>query len=422
MPIKVSKHAHNPHIIKTIAINILIPAVLLISSVEAHAQKSFEMPPTPVEVAPVELIKVRNSIQFTGVLRPLIATSITAEVDGLITEIYRDEGELVKKGEVIAQLDKSKREIEVRLAKAQLRQSEAELKKLKKGLREEEIRKKQALLKNKTAISEKLKANYERTSKLFSEGIVSKERKQDSKWEFEQAHALQMEAKAELDMAEKGAREEDILIAEQEVEAKRVTLKAFEDNLAKSAVRAKVTGFIISRNKEVGQWVDAGSEIAEIVSMEKVTVTVSVHESKLMQIHPKARVSITFDPYPGKEFAGSIRNIIPNADPKSHAFPVKIEIENKNHELKPGMFAKVNIFTSQERESMAVPPDALIMRGGRFFLFVVVDAKVTEVEVKKGTNQGELVEITGDLKPGDQVVITGNEKLRNGADVNIVKL
>ncbi|MFQ5455321.1 MAG: efflux RND transporter periplasmic adaptor subunit [Nitrospirota bacterium] len=403
-------------------ITILIFISLLVLPVSVHSQKPSKMPPTPVEVASVKPVSVKVSIPLIGIVEPLVSASVVAEVSGVITRCYKDEGDFVKRGEIICQLDRVKREVAVNLASARLKQAEAELEKLKKGLRKEEIRKKKAIMANRKAIANRLKTNYQRMEELSLKGIVSEEEKQNSKWEYEQADALLMEARADLDLAEHGTREEDIIIAEHEVKAKRESLRELKDSLSKTSVRSMITGFIVSKHKEIGEWVDIGEEIVNIISTEKVIVSVSIHESEINSINSGEKAAVRIGTYPDAEFSGTIRHIIPEADPKSHAFPVKIEIDNKEHKIKPGMSANVSLFTAKERRVLGVPRDALVKRGESFFVFAVRDSIAVEIEVEKGESLGSMIEVRGDIRAGDKVVVTGNEGLRNGTSVNVVNL
>jgi RND family efflux transporter MFP subunit len=127
------------------------------------------------------------------------------------------------------------------------------------------------------------------------------------------------------------------------------------------------------------------------------------------------------DALPERTFTGRLKHIIPQADPASRTFPVKIEVANtSDNALKVGMFARVKLHAGTAQAAILVPKDALVRQAAGQVVFVVHEEKARLVPVKTGRVQDGLVEVLeGSLQPGETVVVTGNETLRDQATVMV---
>jgi multidrug efflux pump subunit AcrA (membrane-fusion protein) len=377
------------------------------------------MPPLTVVVAPVTQAELEPSLYLVGTAYPLISSTISAEVAGKIEHFTVDEGTFVEEGEVICQLDKMLKLIEVKRAKAQLERARAELSKLEAGSREEEISQAQALVDNRKAVLEKLRLNKERMEDLFSKGMVTLEQQQNAHWDYEQGLAQLNEAEAVLKLAVEGARSEDVMMAKAVLATQQAELERAQDQLDKVSITVPFSGVITKKHKELGEWVNQGEAVADIINIEKILVYTSIPEKDVQGVKRGQRAEIFFDAYPDRLFTGSIKEIIPQADTKSHTFPVKVELDNKEHKLYAGMFARIKLIMGKQRQVLLAPKDAMLKSDSGRYLFVVRDSIAHRVEVKTGQEKGDAIEVQGELKPGDKVVVTNNEVLRDKMKVMV---
>lgn len=151
----------------------------------------------------------------------------------------------------------------------------------------------------------------------------------------------------------------------------------------------------------------------------KIAQRVDIPEAYYNTIPLGSEVSMTFDSVPNANFVGKVTKKIPRARGRSRAFPVKVELDNPEGQLATGMLARVNLKTPNEgQKSVIVPRDALVPRGPKQILYRVQEKEGTPVaeliEVKPGRYFGEAVEVFGDLRAGDRVIVRGNERLRPG--------
>jgi multidrug resistance efflux pump len=351
-----------------------------------------------------------------------LATTLSAEIAGLTTRFDLREGDVVEAGKtLVAQLKSIDLELAVAEAEAEVAKARADLTRLRRGLRPEEIDEKRAEVQEKKAWVEMYAKDVERIKALVARDMVSVS-------EFNQAEANYLAAKAQyertvrsLRVAELGFRQEEITAAEAEVQRLQTKTKRLREDLHKTVIRAPVSGFITQRYIEVGQWVERGGRVADIIDLSTVLVRVPVHERDIRHVRVGDAATIILDAQPDRRFSGRVKHITPQADLASRTFPVKIEVANTSDSaIKAGMFARVTLRTGVAQPSVFVPKDAVVRRASGSVLFVVHDTQARLVPVKTGRTHEGFIEITeGALQSGDHVVITGNETLQDQAIVAV---
>ncbi len=328
-----------------------------------------EQPPVPVEVAPVVERAVDREIQAVGTVEANLYSTVSAEVEGAVARFDLREGDRVEKGQVLARLRRTDLEIALKEAQANLREKEA--------------------------LFSKAQHDHRRFETLFNEGAVSAA-------ELDRAAASADAAKALKDSAEEAFRK-------------------IADEIRRTTVIAPFSGYIVKKHVELGQWVDEGGKVADLVDIDIVYVLIPINERDIGKIRMGKAATVTVDTYPGRIFKGRIAYIIPQADISSRNFPVKIRVDNsREHLLKAGMFARVSIRYGEPRRGLFIPKDAVVPRGRDQVVFVLDTSRVQERRVETGQGLEEMVEVMkGDLKPGQEVVVVGNEVLSDGTPVEV---
>lgn len=372
--------------------------------------------PIPVVVGTVTAQQVATEVEVVGSVEPQLTTTLSTEIAGSTQHFDLREGDFVQKGTtVVAQLKATELTLAVNEAEAELTKARADLTKLKRGLRQEEIDEKRAEVAEKKAWVEKYAKDVERTKSLVTRDMISMS-------EFDQAEANSLAAKAQyeralrsLRVAELGFRQEEIAAAEAEVQRLQAKVQRLRDDVQKTVIRAPVSGFITNRYAEVGQWVERGGKVADIIDLAAVLVRVPVHERDIRLVHVGDQAVVTLDALPNRTFTGRVKYITPQADLASRTFPVKIEVLNTpDTAIKAGMFARGILRVGATQPAVFVPKDAVVRRASGQVVFVVEDAKARMVPIKTGrTHEGLIEAVEGQLRPGDSVVITGNEMLQD---------
>jgi multidrug efflux pump subunit AcrA (membrane-fusion protein) len=365
---------------------------------------------------------VAPEIEVVGTVEPQLATTLSTEIGGLTVRFDLREGDVVQQGKtVIAQLKATDLELAVTEAEAELAKARETARKLKRGLRPEEIQEKRAEVQERKTWVEKYAKDLERAKSMRTRDIASAS-------EYDLAESTYLAAKAQVErvsqslrVAELGARQEDIAAAEAEVQRLEARVKRLRDDVQKTLLRSPVSGVITQRYTEVGQWLERGGKVVDVIDLRAVLVRVPIHEKDISRLHVGDEAAIVLDALPDRSFTGHVKHIIPQADAASRTFPVKIEVPNTpDSALKAGMFARVRLRAGTAQPSVFVPKDAVVRQPTGLAVFVVQDEKARLVPIKTGRPHDGLIEvIDGGVKPGDTVVVTGNETLRDQAAVMI---
>ncbi len=383
-------------------------------------EPGFRLPPSVVVVEPVVERRIRNQLQVVGTVEPWLSTTVSAEVEGLTERADPEEGDYVKGGEtVLVQLKRTDRLIKLQEANAALAKASEEYKKLRRGLRKEEIDRQRAELQEKMALMEKYESDLKRAKRLFEEKVLDESSYVKANSDYLAAKYQYLRAEKELRLAELGPREEEVAASKAEVERYRAQVRRIQDELGNTTIRSPVSGFLVKKHIEVGQWVVQGGAVADIINIDKVYIRAPVMERNISELRVGDEASIRLDALPGQVFSGRIKHINPQADPASRTFPVKMEVENtRDYRLKSGMFARVTIEYGESNTALLVPKDAVVLQSSSQFVYTVNGDKAHMIRVRTGRSLGGLVEVLGaNLKKGDPVIVVGNEKLRPGAEV-----
>ncbi len=397
-------------IMKNLSLGVFI---LFMSNSSTFAQGPEIDMPIPVKAVVVTKGSLEQSLSLTGTVYPRLKAIVSSEIAGKITLFSVDEGTFVEDGELICQLHKAKRMIQLEAAKARLEQAQAELAKTEAGYRDEEIKQRQSRLEEEKANWEKLRLKKQRIEELFNKKMASLEEKENSYWEHEESRAQIGELQAALELAKTGNRVEDILAAKAVVAKRKAELEEIKYELDRTTITAPFSGVIISKDTEKGEWVKEGERLAEIICLEKVLIHAKVPEKDISKIKLGQVAKMSLDAYPDEIFTGSVKQIVPQADVSNRNFPIRIEVENPKHHLLSGMSVRIKIPVKKEAEVLLVPKEAVIKSAEGEYLFVVRGDTAYKVKVETGLGDSSKVAVKGALTVRDMVIVTNNESLRD---------
>jgi HlyD family secretion protein len=275
-------------------------------------------------------------------------------VAGRIATMKLDEGEAVKAGAVLAELEARSYDDDVRAAQAQVAQQEAALDKLERGPREDEIAQARAAVAERKASLDHARTEFERSQRLLASDAIPRASFDSARTVLDTAQARASEARAALRLLEQGSRSEDIAAARASLDAAHARLAATNTSLADTRLVAPADGIVLSRVLEPGAIV-APSNIAYVLSLTRpVWVRAYIPEPRLGHIHPGMEVSVTTDTAPGTPFRGRVGFISPVAEftPKSVETPelrtdlvyrLRIIIDRPDPSLRQGMPVTVHV-------------------------------------------------------------------------------
>ena len=375
--------------------------------------------PVAVKTAPVQSKAIPQEVSFIGTIEPNVATTVAAVVAGRVSAAGFREGDAVTGGRtVLLQLDRGRREIALRERAAAVARAKKQWEKVREGSRSEEVEQRLAAAKEQEALLERARRDFERAKQLYDDQLVSLAELQKAESDYLAAREKYGSARAALKLTRSGARAEDIAMAEAEHDEARARMDAVSYEIEKSTLHAPISGFIVRKHVDVGDWVNAGEPVADLVDLDPVFAAGPVGERKIALLRPGQSATVALDAFPGEAFSGEVAHIVPQADTRSRSFPVKIRLSNAQGRLKAGMLARIAVVVSSGEPSVLVPKDAVVRRGPDEMVFVVSDGQAKAVKVSTGRGWRAFLEISnGALKPGQQVVTLGNEVLRDGAKV-----
>jgi len=328
-----------------------------------------------VEVVPVEVITVKRgdivkTLELTGNIQPIREVSVMPDISGKVKRIYVEEGDYVKKGQKLAELD-------TRSATLQLRQAEAGLAVAQSNF-------------------EDASKNWERIKNLYEKGTVAPQQYEKAQLGYQAAEARVKQAQAALNLV--------------------------KHQLEVSVMKAPFDGFITGKYINEGEMSNpmmGGRGIVSLMDLSSLKITASIPEKSFTDVKTGLHARITVDSYPGKEFTGKISKMNPTADQISRSFAIEIEIPNPDLLLRAGMFARINLILEERKNTLTVPIDCILSTTENPYVFVIENNTALRRHVTLGLENGATFEILDGLRENEQIVVTGKEMLRDGSPVRI---
>jgi membrane fusion protein (multidrug efflux system) len=321
---------------------------------------------TSVVVAPAVALDVPIELKASGELEARDETSVAAEVAGRVTRILVDEGGAVAGGGVVLETDPERRQLELDAAIARVAQAQATL--------------------------QKDQRQTERVRELFQSNVASKAALDDA----ETALRLAV-AQADAERAQRG-----------------VARRALED----ASVKAPFAGLVSRRHVNVGEFVQPGTKLFDLVSLDPIEAIFHLPEVDSGRVRLGQPVEISLSPFPGELFRGEVSVVSPTIDPTTRTLRVKALIPNPDGRLRPGLFARASLGVELRKGLVMVPEDALLQRSDGQVLFVLDgDNRVHRLVVDVGVTHDGLVEVRSGIAAGDRVVRRGQDGLADGEPV-----
>lgn len=334
-----------------------------------------EAPPPPTVVAPrvlvgtVTSVDLEERIEVTGELQARLETTVAAKVGGEITIVAMEEGAPVDRGAVLFEIDPHRRKLELDAATASATQAAANLAQQQRSA--------------------------DRMRALVAKGVASTAQLDEAVLQYDLAKAQ---------VAATGAQRE---IAQQ----------ALDD----ATVRAPFSGLTGRRHVSLGQFVQIGTPLVELVSLDPIDVVFHVAEIDSALVARGQTVDIRVAPYPDETFHAVVDVVFPTLDPQSRTQRVKATLANPDGRLRPGLFARADLGIAVRKGITVVPDEAVLLRSDGSFVFRLRDDGVVERRrVELGPFRDGKVEIRSGVTSGETVVTRGHMDLVDGARVEVV--
>ncbi|MCB1889515.1 MAG: efflux RND transporter periplasmic adaptor subunit [Rhodocyclaceae bacterium] len=354
-------------LLRGIRVTASVAALLLPLSVAAQA-------PAPVEIVTLAAAQGGGALDLTGSVTAQRRAELSPRVSGLVSRIRADVGDRVRAGEPLLELDDA-------LARLAHQRDQAQLEEARTRVREAE--------------------------RLHAENRSLVDRK------FLPETRL-LASQAEVDIARAAAGR---------LEAQ---LKESAERVSRHRVAAPFDGVIAQRMAELGEWVDTGDGLFELVALSPLRIDVQMPQERFADVRPGTPVTVLPDALPGTRLTGRIGARVPVGDAVARTFLVRILVEDPDERIVPGMSAHVRFELADAAPGVSVPRDALVRSvdgQAEVWLAAASDdgkAVARKRSVVAGRSLGDRVAIESGLAPGDRIIVRGNERLRDGQPLRVV--
>ncbi len=373
-----------------------------------------------VETAPVRQQTIAQPITFVGTVEPRRRSQVASEVNGIVSDLYVEAGQRVQQGEALLKLRPESLKIILQARRATATQYREELAELKNGSRPEERQEAQAEMQEAEAELKQAQREKNRQRGLSARGVASAQTREDAETQFNVAQKRLTRARKRHQLVVQGPRPERIASAEAQYQAAQAEVDRIQYDLSRSTVAAPFTGFVVMKHTEIGQWLDRGDPIVTLIELSTARITVPLPERYAAQLKIGNNGLVQLDAFPGRSWQGTVAAVIPQAT-ESRTYPVVVDVTNPKAEIKSGAFARVTLTVGEQQNVLLVPKDAVVTQGPRQIVYAIRDGKATPVPIQRTTFHAGSVVVIGALKPGEPVVIRGNERLRPGQAVQVAQ-
>ncbi len=370
---------------------------------------------------PVETVEaVRGALVQTVVASGRIITPQRVSVGATITErvarIPVEEGQTVKRGDVLIELDATDERAALAQAQAAVAQAEAKM----RQIREVSLPAAEQALAQAQANAVQARQNYERTTALREKGFVGQAQLDDARRALDVAES-QLRA-AQLQVQTNKATGSDYALARTALEQARANLEAAQAKLAQTVILAPVDGVLIGRGVEPGNVVQPGKELMALAPAGETQIVVQIDERNLAQLALGQQALASADAFPGKRFAAELVYINPGVDALRGSVEVKLRVPKPPEFLRQDMTVSVDVEVGRRADTVVVPSDAVReATGAQPWVLVVRGWRAVRQPVKLGLRGDGRVEILDGVAPGDELVPAGNALVKPGQRVRAIK-
>ncbi|MBR1620602.1 MAG: efflux RND transporter periplasmic adaptor subunit [Prevotella sp.] len=325
------------------------------------------------EFAKVEKANIQNSITATGTIEPVTSVTVGTQVSGIVSKLYVDYNSVVKKGQVIAELDKTNLISELNTAKANLNSAQSTL--------------------------NYQRDNYQRYRTLYNKGLISADNFESARLSYEQARQQVLQAQENVHRA--------------------------QTNLGYATITSPIDGVVLSKSVEEGQTVAASFSTPELFKIAQdltnMQVVANVDEADIGGVKPGERVTFTVDAYPEDTFTGAVKQVRQEATTTNNVvtYEVIISAPNADLKLKPGLTANITIYTQERQGVVSVPSKALRFTPtqetvgkrkiqdtkGKNKVWTVEGNNIVAHSVNIGMSDGTHTQIVSGIDEGKQIVV-----------------
>lgn len=358
----------------------LLGSLLLLFACSKDPAKPAASASLAVRVVRVEPQPLEEALDITGSLVSSVAVEVKTEFAGRIVELLKQEGDKVRRGETLAQLDEANARLSLGQARATLEVAQATLDRAR-------------------VAEEHARMEQERAQNLLRSGGITDR-------DFQAAQVAAQDARAQ------------VKLAEAQVDQARQAVAVAQKHLSDCRIVSPINGEVERKFYNPGSWVDGNVLLYKLVDNQRLELETSVASSEIARLAKGEKIRFSVAAFPEEEFVANILTMSSAIQPQNRSLMLRASASNPTGKLKAGMFAKGRIVVGTKPSALVVPFAAIWRRTGQPpFVFVVEQNRARRRDVKLGLEQAQATEIAAGLKGGEIVVAEQNLELADGVSV-----
>lgn len=389
---------------------------------------------------PVHVVHVQSPVTADAAGQQVVLTStgyivaahkieVASKVNGRVAWIGVEKGDRVKAGQVLVRLEDDEYRAQLLQAQGQLANLQAKLEELKNGSRPEEIHKAEADVEQAKADLANSLVSLNRTRQLVSEGVFAKQNLDDAQAKYDSDAAKVASLQRTLDLAVLGPRREESAQVRGQIDQARGAVAYAQDALDNTIIKAPVTGTILDRNVEKGEFVTTGfvgdkgakGYLVTMADLNDLEVELDISQNDFPKLGPQQKGTVTTDAYPDRKYQGQVKEVSPEADRAKATIQVKVKILNPDDYLRPDMNATVSFYNdapassaAAETKQIVVIPEGTVQNGN---VFVVVDGHARKRGVATNGNSEKGILVESGLVGGEELIVSPPAGMKDGQRV-----
>ena len=364
--------------------------------------------PVPIQTRAPNRVQEPVSVAASGAVEANVTAQGAFQIAGRVAKVFVEEGQAVNKGQVLAELDATDYRNAYDAAQAQADAAQAVDRKAQQGPRAQEL--------------EQARIDYEQWQDQYNRMKFLYDHKSLPANDFKKIEAGYQAAQQRYDMARQGTRVEDKQAASGQFHAAAAQMHEAQKRLGDTRLRAPISGFVGMKRIDVGDTVGAGIPVISVLDLNPVKVRVAIPESEIGKVQQGSRATVSIPSLGDRKFEGKVETVGVAADPASRTYAVKVAVPNPDRLLRAGLVSEARIFSSAMVNVMTLPGNAILRDPQgvtQVYVYSPSAQRVYARRVDVGEIFGNEVEIRSGLAADDQVVIVGQQNVREGSPAKI---
>ncbi|MDQ2085680.1 efflux RND transporter periplasmic adaptor subunit [Herbivorax sp. ANBcel31] len=401
---------------------VLLTAFILLMAVgcstsASNDDENNEERPVSVGVDVVKRADIERVQTIVGQAKPLKEINVVPKQPGKVSELYVSLGEQVEKGQTLFKIDDKEIRLQLAQSEASVNVARSNLNMAQGGSLELQMAQLESSLKSAEINLNDAKKAYDDARILYENGMASKQDFERAETGYELAKEQYESAKTAFEVTEARINKENTETAVAQLRQAEAAYDLAKTQLENTVVTSPANGYISALNVSEGEMASNASPSATVVDISTIIVDVNVGENIVNSIKTGDEYLVYIKSVQKEPFLGEVVSVSPNVDQMTQSYLTKIEVPNENKFIKGGMSAEVEIAFESKENVMTVPVESIINESGKSFVYVIDEDRAVRSEVSTGISSDKLIEISGDIKEGDRVIIKGQNFLSDNSRV-----